>query len=486
MSNRTYDVQADVVVIGYGAAGAASAITAHDNGASVILLEKMREGGGNSRVFGGNIAIASSMEFADYLDKITFGSTDRETIQTFVEGNLKLKDWIAKLGGELQPFVALKVLYPATKSKGDVSFPGLRGSETVRRYNLKGPEECPCDRMWRLISSNVERRAIKVLTGMPARDLIKSQQGEVEGVIAESEGKTLAIKARKGVILCCGGFENDEAMKFDCLGVKHIKFVGNPGNTGDGIRMAQKVGAGMWHLNRSATNIGFQAPGFEAAFYIFFSDVGFLYVDQLGRRFLNETYADPYEYASVLSNFDDREFRYPRIPFYAVMDEAVMRAGRLAYGTAGYNKNLYRWSLDNKAEVDKGWITRSRNLSELAKQIAVAESALANTVNTYNSYCGALKDPDFGRAKENLKEIHPPFYAIKLWPTILNTQGGPRRDKEARVLDPDGKPIPRLYSAGEIGSIWGFRYQTATNMAECLVFGQIAGRNASNNSAIVD
>jgi predicted oxidoreductase len=60
-----------------------------------------------------------------------------------------------------------------------------------------------------------------------------------------------------------------------------------------------------------------------------------------------------------------------------------------------------------------------------------------------------------------------------------NTQGGPRRDKEARVLDPDGNPIPRLFAAGEFGSIWGFRYQTSMNVSECLVFGRIAGRNAA-------
>ena len=89
------------------------------------------------------------------------------------------------------------------------------------------------------------------------------------------------------------------------------------------------------------------------------------------------------------------------------------------------------------------------------------------------------KDEDFGRSKEDLRALEPPFYAIQLWPALINTQGGPRRDKESRVLDPEGKPIPRLYAAGELGSIWGYLYQGACNIGESLVFGQIAGKNAA-------
>ena len=73
----------------------------------------------------------------------------------------------------------------------------------------------------------------------------------------------------------------------------------------------------------------------------------------------------------------------------------------------------------------------------------------------------------------------PPYYAIQTWPTLFCTQGGPRRDKESRVLDPDRRPIPRLYAAGELGSVTGFLYQGGANLTDCIVFGQIAGRNAA-------
>jgi predicted oxidoreductase len=109
----------------------------------------------------------------------------------------------------------------------------------------------------------------------------------------------------------------------------------------------------------------------------------------------------------------------------------------------------------------------------------VEPKVLEETITRYNGSCKAGKDQDFGRAKEDLRPLEPPLYAIQLWPALINTQGGPRRDKESRVLDPEGKPIRRLYAAGELGSIWGYLYQGACNIGEALVFGRIAGENAA-------
>lgn len=95
-------------------------------------------------------------------------------------------------------------------------------------------------------------------------------------------------------------------------------------------------------------------------------------------------------------------------------------------------------------------------------------------------YCIGGYDPDFGRRQETLNPIaRPPFYAIAVWPCLINTQGGPRRNSQAQVLDAYGNPINRLYSAGELGSIWGILYPGAGNISECLAFGRIAGRNAA-------
>ena len=105
---------------------------------------------------------------------------------------------------------------------------------------------------------------------------------------------------------------------------------------------------------------------------------------------------------------------------------------------------------------------------------------LEATVAKYNEYCKNKVDPDFARPRASLIALEkPPFYAVKLYPATFNTQGGPRRNAKCQVVDPDNQPIPRLYSAGELGSFWGWMYNGGGNNAEALCTGQIAGRNVA-------
>ena len=92
--------------------------------------------------------------------------------------------------------------------------------------------------------------------------------------------------------------------------------------------------------------------------------------------------------------------------------------------------------------------------------------------------CEVERDGEFGRRLMLAPIAEPPFYAVELSPSMLNTQGGPRRNEKAQIVRPDGTPIPRLYSAGELGSIYSYLYQGTGNIGECLAFGRIAGRNA--------
>ncbi len=475
-----YDMESDVVVVGYGAAGAVAAITAHDNGAGVLLLEKMPAGGGNSRVCGGNIIVPQSMDFAKYLNTLSYGTTEPQIIEKYVTDAMKNGDWIREMGGDISVFTPLRVAYPSTAAKA--SFPQVPGSDQMVKYNVKGTEAegPPGERLFKLLSSNVERRGIKVMTGTPARELIRNERGEIVGLIAEREGKRISIQARKAVILTCGGFEFDEAMKWDNLPAKPVYAHGNPGNTGDGIRMAQKVGAALWHMTSLCCHIGFKAPEYEATFHISFLSPAFIFVDKHGRRFADETGIEPHHFWREFSHFDIHRIEFPRIPIYAIFSEEARKRGPLNIGTSGFNRLQYKWSLDNSQEIDKGWIKRAKSIPELASQISVDRSNLENTMTKYSEYCKAGRDADFGRVKERIRAIEgPPYYAIQLWPCLLNTQGGPRRDVESRVLDPYGKPIPRLYAAGELGSIWGYLYQGANNIGECIVFGKIAGKNAA-------
>jgi succinate dehydrogenase/fumarate reductase flavoprotein subunit len=474
-----YDMESDVVVVGYGAAGTTAAVTAHDHGASVIILEKMPHGGGNSRVCGGNIIIPKGIEFLQYLETLSFKTTEREIIETFVEGAMKNGDWIKEMGADVQVYAPLDMAYP--QMIRGAGFPQIAGSEAVVKYNIKGTAEegKPSQRLWKFLSGLVEKRGIKVLTNTPVKELLINPEGEIVGVMAESEGKSIYVKAKKAVIMTCGGYENDPAMKWDYLPTKPVMFLGNPGNTGDGIRMAQKIGADLWHMTRLSCMIGFQAPEFESAFWVAFLSNGFIFADKYGKRFVNEAGIEVHEYYREFSYFDTERMEFPRVPIWAVFDEETRRKGPLSRGTAGYNRDLYNWSLDNSEEIAKGWILRGKTIAELAGKMSVEASDLEDTITRYNEGCKAGRDADFGRLREDLRVLEGPFYAMKLWPALINTQGGPRRDKESRILNPDGKPIPRLYAAGELGSIWGYLYQGACNIGEGLVFGRIAGKNAA-------
>src|SRR5260370_38425548 len=115
-----------------------------------------------------------------------------------------------------------------------------------------------------------------------------------------------------------------------------------------------------------------------------------------------------------------------------------------------------------------------------------ARAALAATVSDWNAACAKGKDGAFGRPPGSMLPIAtPPFYAARVWPVVSNTQGGPVHDAEQRVLDALGQPIPRLYAAGECGSLFGHLYISGGNLAECFVGGRIAGRAAAAE-AVVD
>jgi predicted oxidoreductase len=138
----------------------------------------------------------------------------------------------------------------------------------------------------------------------------------------------------------------------------------------------------------------------------------------------------------------------------------------------------YAWSKDNRAELAKGWIKSAPTLAALATLLKLPAGSLDQTVARWNAQCAAGSDSDFGRTKMLAPFDPGPYYAVELSPSMLNTQGGPRRNKHAQIVRPDGTPIPRLYSAGEMGSMYSYLYQGTGNIGECFAFGRIAGRNA--------
>jgi hypothetical protein len=131
-------------------------------------------------------------------------------------------------------------------------------------------------------------------------------------------------------------------------------------------------------------------------------------------------------------------------------------------------------------EIEKGWILKGDTLADLATKLEIKPAELEASLARYNGHCKNQTDPDFGRPARSLVALEkPPFYCIKLYPATFNTQGRPRRNHQCQVVNPDNQPIPRLHSAGELGSFWGWMYNGGGNNAEALCTGQIAGRNAA-------
>jgi succinate dehydrogenase/fumarate reductase flavoprotein subunit len=484
-----WNKEVDIVIVGTGHAGLASAIAATDAGAKVVILEKMKKEfeGGNSKVSGNMWWTPGGAEVREqaiqYITALCYGLTPQDCIEALVDEQLKLNDWLQTLGIQASP---LGIFQP--------EHPELPGSAAVRTWNngMGGA------RLWTPLRGQVDKRKIEVLYEAPAKALIQLPSREIAGIRAEVDGKPCFIKAKKGVILCCGGFEFDFEMQKQFLPGWPIYCQGTPGNTGDGIRMAQQVGAQLWHMNNALAGLGGMiippvapvplpvsmpggggrggAPGATPA--------GYICVDKYGKRFMSENQPSRHGFGQkeYLMFFDGINGALSRIPCYYIFDETTRTRGPIGPSGGGgmgmgwfANHPTYQWSRDNSAEIEKGWITKGESLADLASKLGMKE--LEATIARYNENVKKGSDPDFGRRNGLVPIETAPFYGVAIYPTMYNTQGGPKRNAKCQIVDPFDQPIPRLYSAGELGSFWGWMYNGGGNNAECLCTGRIAARN---------
>ncbi len=476
-----WDVEADVVVVGFGAAGMATAVTAHELGAKVVILEKAPEGeeGGNTRVAGQGYLNTSSVESAiAYLTALCGPYTVPDAmVQVWAEEMCQNNDWLAGLGGDPQEHQHPPV---------GIEFPDLPGSDCVHKFH-DGPTY-GYSYTWKLFERLVKERPIQILYETPGRALIQHDiTKEILGVRAQRGGKTIAVKARKGVVLTCGGFENNQDMIRNYLpGVPYCYTSGSPYNEGDGITMAMAVGADLWHMNNYAgPSMALKVPEVRTSFSMqalhYSKEIpgGMIVVGPDGRRFADEKFKT--RHGKVPVNGVWLPLSTP-CPMYLIVDRALFASGPLydKHPSHGWTQIVerYEWSADNQVELAKGWIKSADSIAGLAKVIGLDPQRLQDSVNRWNDHCSAGRDADFGRSLMMTPIGAGPYYAVELSPSMLNTQGGPRRNERGQIVRPDGSPIPRLYSSGELGSIYSYLYQGTGNLGECLAFGRVSGRNA--------
>jgi succinate dehydrogenase/fumarate reductase flavoprotein subunit len=486
-----WDRQVDVIVVGYGAAGAVSAITAHDAGAKVLLLEKMPHPGGISILSGGGVAFARNAAGAfQYLKRTCNGTTPDDILRVMADEMVGMIAWLK----ELAKVSGTEPTETEVRGHGTYPFPGTNDIDSIKLKDFAAYSEFSWAkglrggaRLFKVVYDNVNARRIEVMLSTPARQLITSPDGEVLGLAAEQSGRDIHIKARKGVILACGGYENDNAMKLQYFEAQPVYPV-YLGNTGDGIRMAQKAGAALWHMWHFHGGYGFKFP--ELPFAIRHVWAGprnnnrkmvWIAVDKFGRRFMDEYPPAPQDTGTRALEFYDADLQdFPRIPCSLIFDEEGRKLGPVGMPIVNDERYNVKWSEDNLMELEKGWIRKGKSIEDIARQIDIDSEVLRETVDRWNALCRDGEDKDFKRPPKTMMPIlTAPFYAMEAWPIVNNTQGGPEHDVKQRVLDPMKKPIPRLYVAGEISSIYGHLYLEAGNITECFVAGKIAGTNAA-------
>ncbi|MEB8386489.1 FAD-dependent oxidoreductase [Rhodobacteraceae bacterium KMM 6894] len=517
MSAWTSEV--DIIVVGCGAAGATAAYEAAAAGADTLLLEKMPFPGGLSIASAGGARVSDTPDQAlEYLRTTCGGHTPDDILVAFAQGMAETPDYLGKLATLCD--AELRV----TPALGNYPFPGyeaLSYAEIVSLPEIDGRDGYHAmtpvkngTRLFRVLEKAAQTAGARIKMNAPVERLISDETGHVTGVSACIDGEQHRIRARKGVILTCGGFEASPDMQAQYFQGGPIKPGSFLGNTGDGIRMAQAVGADLWHMWHYHGPYGLVHPDPDYPFGLFLkavpmwtpgrldalADLGlepsepgqtrastkslaqlaWIVVDRTGQRFMDEY--PPYPGDSGARPFDVYDFGtqgFPRKPAFMIFDEN----GRKMYpmGRAVHNdpRARHQWSADNQAEIDMGIFQKADTLTDLAGLMGVTSAALEKTVAQWNADCTAQHDTLFGRQPDTMVPLDTaPFYFGQVQPVVINTQGGPRRNRHQQVLNPFGEPIKGLYAAGELGSIFGHVYVSGGNLTECLVGGWTAARHA--------
>ena len=446
----------DVVVVGGGGAGFAAAVSAKESGAEVVLLEKMPQVGGNTLISGGEYAAPENdLQKEDGIEdsKELFASDVKEA-----GGDPELIDVLADHATEdaywLRDDIGVKWLDSLM----------FFGGHSVKRSLI--PEAHSGNELIKNYLKKCEELGIEVITEADVKEIL-TKDDQVCGVKAETADGSLTVNA-KSVVLATGGFGANDEMTFENDNEidEYVKSTNAPGSTGDGITMAEKLGADTVGMDQIQL---YPVCDPETGRLLYVGDTrlvgGALLVNKEGKRFVEELGTRREISLAIKAQTDHVG--------YLIWDEKSNEVT----GTMASNPE------EAKEQFDKGNLYKADTIEELAEHFDIDKDQLLETVETFNENSLKKEDPDFNLRMLGWTIEEGPYYMLKAAPAVHHTMGGLKINKEAEVLDKDGNPIKGLYAAGEVtGGIHGSNRLGSAAIADITVFGRIAGQNAAENA----
>lgn len=448
----------DVVVVGAGGAGLTAAVRATQEGAKVLVLEKMPMVGGNSlKASGGmNCANTKFQEAAgitdsgvkEFIEDTMNGGhqlNDISLVTTLAENSAEAVEWLESIGAPL----------PKVAATGG----------TTHKY-LHSPEDGSPVGSYLVakLSEEAEKQGIEIMLNTTATEILMDN-GAACGVKAEDSEHEYTVNA-KAVILATGGFgSNFELMCSYNPSLANAVTTNHPGATGDGIMMAEAVGAATVDMEQIQLH-----PTVYQATSMLVSEkmrsLGAILVNQEGKRFCND-----------LSTRD------------AVSAAELEQTGGYAYII--FDQNLVDHNKSAQEYINKGMAASGESYEELAQNMGLVDDAIAafvQTMDTWNKAVADGVDEEFGRNNGMDDDLSTaPFYAIQIAPGIHHTMGGIKINTNAEVINTDGNVIPGLFAAGETtGGVHGGNRIGGNAVCDFVVFGRIAGLDAAEYASAVE
>ena len=493
-------VDADVVVVGAGGAGMTAAITAAGEGKSVVILESQSMVGGNSvratggmnagktvyqdeNEFGESAGVEKTLKtaaekYADnetitalaktvseqwaayqanptgYFDSVELmeldtmiggkGINDPELVETLCANSADAIDWLDEHGITLHNVS---------------SFGGASVKRIHRPVNAEGKTVSVGSYMIPLLQENCEKAGVKMMLDTTATEILTDANGAAVGVKATgASGETVTVNA-KAVVLATGGFgaNLDMVVKYKPE-LKGFMTTNAPGIQGQGIEMAQAIGAATVDMDQIQIH-----PTVEANTAALITEGlrgdGAILINEEGKRFIDEVGTRDVVSAAEIAQTGSYS--------WLVVDQAMVDASSVIQGY-----------------IKKGYTVTGATYEELGKAMGVDAAAFAETMEKWNGYVEAKNDPDFGRTSFANPLNTAPYYAVKVTAGVHHTMGGLKINANTEVLNEKGEVIPGLFAAGEVtGGVHGANRLGGNAVADFTVFGRIAGAAASDYAA---